>query len=155
MIDSYAEKLHHYIVTNRIAAEQLCFAESCHSVAEAAAAAGVSEADLVKSICLIGPAGELTVAIVLGEERADLRKVGKLLGSKQPRLATPAEMLELTGYPCGGTPPFGFTASFIIDERVFEKEIIYAGGGSASSLVRLPPQELVRINGARRARVGK
>ena len=57
-------------------------------------------------------------------------------------------MLEKTDYPAGGTPPFGFAAAFVMDERVFEKPMIYAGGGSEQSLIRIAPDELRRINGA-------
>ena len=68
-------------------------------------------------------------------------------------MATPDEMLERTGYPCGGTPPFGFEATFLIDPRVLEREIVYAGGGSESALIRLSPREMQRVNGGTLVRV--
>lgn len=33
-------------------------------------------------------------------------------------LATPGEILEKTGYPCGGTPSFGYQAMFLVDPKV-------------------------------------
>lgn len=130
----------------------MVFAASCHSVAEAAAAAGVTRKDFVKSICLLS--GErLIVAVVKGEDRASATRVGKLLECERPRPATADEMLALTGYPCGGTPPFGFEAEFLVDERVLQTPVVYGGGGSERSLVRLPSAELVRANGGRVARV--
>ena len=47
---------------------------------------------------------------------------------------TPDEMLAKTGYPCGGTPSFGFAATFLIDPRVMRKDEVYTGGGSETTL---------------------
>ena len=49
----YEEKLQKYIEDNNIPCEYLQFEESCHSVLEAANAAGVEPDDCVKNICLI------------------------------------------------------------------------------------------------------
>ncbi|BDV41840.1 hypothetical protein GURASL_07630 [Geotalea uraniireducens] len=150
-----AERLRAWMAANHVQGDHLSFAESCHSVAEAAAAAGISPEDLVKSICMIADNGMLLVAIVKGEDRASARRLGQAAGCPMPRLATPTEMLAATGYPCGGTPPFGFAARFFIDERVFDREIVYGGGGTATTLVRIAPRELQRLNGATVARIRK
>lgn len=148
----FERKLLEHIAARGLEVEHFVYAESCHSVPEAAAAAGVTIGDLIKSICMMSGT-ELVVAIVKGEDAASTSRVGKLLELERPRPATLAEMLERTGYPAGGTPPFGFEARFLVDERVLEKDFVYGGGGSARSLVRLAPTELVRANGARVARV--
>jgi len=147
MSSTCQERLRSYMSTHGIRGDHLVFPVSCHSVAEAAAAAGVRPADFVKSICMVTPSGELVVAVVKGEDRADRRRLGRLLGEKPPRLATPEEILAATGYPCGGTPPFGFPARYVIDERVLEQDVVYAGGGSATALVRIAPAEMQRANG--------
>jgi len=64
-------------------------------------------------------------------------------------------MLEKTGYPAGGTPPFGFDATFLMDERVFEKAIVFGGGGSDRALIRIAPAEMQRVNGAKVAAIRK
>ena len=151
-MNRYNEKLTLFIAERGVAAEHQVFDESCHSVEEAAAAAGVRPEDFVKSICMIRRSGTMAVAVVKGEDRADRRLVGELLGEKPPRLAKPDEILQRTGFPCGGTPPFGFDAVFVIDERVFEREVVYAGGGTPTSLIRLHPVEIERL-GAIRGRV--
>ncbi len=35
-----------------------------------------------------------------------------------------------------------------MDERIFDKSVVYAGGGSEQSLIRIAPDELHRVNGA-------
>jgi len=103
----------------------------------------------VKNICMIKPGDGLIVAILKGEDRASPQKIGKLLGIPTPRLATPGEILALSGYPCGGTPSFGFSALFLVDERVLERDIVYTGGGDENALMRVSPSELLRANGGR------
>ncbi|MEW6282391.1 MAG: YbaK/EbsC family protein [Candidatus Eremiobacterota bacterium] len=149
----YEGRLREFIGSAGIACEHLVFRRSCHSVAEAAEAAGVRPEDLIKSICMIASDGTLVVAVVKGEDQASTSRVGKHLGQERPRTATPEEMLELTGYPCGGTPPFGFPARYLVDPRVLETGTVLGGGGSPRSLVRLASAELVRANGGTVTRV--
>lgn len=145
-MNPYEEKLLDYIKLRQIQAKLLNFKQSCHSVAEAAQAVGASPEDLIKNICLIDQKGNLIVAIVKGEDRVDPVKIGVFLGNETPRIAKPAEILEKTGYPCGGVPSFGYPAHFLIDPRVMEKEIVYTGGGSPFALVKIATVELVKAN---------
>jgi prolyl-tRNA editing enzyme YbaK/EbsC (Cys-tRNA(Pro) deacylase) len=150
---SCEKKLKTHIETHGIEGEHLVFGQSCHSVEEAAAAANACPDDFVKNICLVDADGNLVVAIVKGEDRVSTTRVGKAIGKDKPRTATPEEILERTGYPCGGTPSFGYEAVFLVDERVMEKEWVLSGGGSENSLVRIAPSELLRANGGRVERI--
>lgn len=155
-MDAYEEKLKQYMRDHHAQGEHLHFEQSCHSVEEAAHAAGADASnDFVKNICMIDAQGNLLVAIVKGEDRASTERVGKALNIERPRTATPEEILAKTGYPCGGTPSFGYQAIFLIDQRVMEKEMVYSGGGSENSLVKISPQELQRANQGRVVRVRK
>lgn len=151
----YEKKLKNYIIENNIQAEQLIFNESCHSVEEAATAAGTSPDDFVKNICMIDNNNNLIIAIVKGENRASTSKVGKVLNIDTPRTANENEILEKTGFPCGGVPSFGYKAIFIIDPKVMEKEFIYTGGGSPYSLVKISTKELQNINNGLISRIRK
>jgi Cys-tRNA(Pro)/Cys-tRNA(Cys) deacylase len=122
-------------------------------VEEAAAAAGARPEDFIKSICMVDSRERTVVAIVKGEDRVDLSRVARALGIEKLRLMTPGEMIERTGFPCGGTPPFGFDAPFLIDSRVMEMDRVYGGGGSEYSLVRVSPGEILRANGGRVVKV--
>ncbi len=145
-MNQYEEKLQKFIKDNNIQCEYLRFNQSCHSVSEAARAANVNPDDCVKNICLIDSEDNLIVAIVKGNDRVSTAKVGKALQIDRPRIATPDEILQKTGYPCGGTPSFGYQAQFLIDLAVMEKDSILTGGGSEYSLIKISPQELQRNN---------
>ncbi len=151
--DQYEEKLQHFIRAHNIQGEHLRFRESCHSVQEAAHAARVPVDSFVKNICMIDASGNLVVAIVKGEDRASTSNVAALLQNMKLRVASPEEILEKTGYPCGGTPSFGYRAQFFIDERVMEKEVVYSGGGSEKSLIKISPHELQRANSGKIAKI--
>ena len=152
-MNAYAYKLKEFIAANSIDAEHLSFDQSCHSVAEAAEAVGTEPENFVKNICMTDEQGRMIVAIVKGEDRASTSRVAKALATEQVRTMTPEEMLDRTGYPCGGTPSFGFAATFLVDQKVMEKGEVYTGGGSETSLVRVSPQVLLETNSGSVVRV--
>ena len=151
----FEERLKRIIEEREIDAEHLSFDRYCRSVTEAARTVGAEPEDFVKSICMVDGNGGAIVAIVKGEDRASTSRVAEALGIERPRVASPDEILGLTGFPVGGTPGFGFDARFLVDPRVLEKERVYLGGGSERSLVRMSPRELVRANGGRVVMVRK
>jgi Cys-tRNA(Pro)/Cys-tRNA(Cys) deacylase len=154
-VNEYEEKIKGVMRKNNIQAEHLSFKQSCHSVEEAANAANVSPEDFVKNICMIDSGEDLIVAIVQGEDRASTSRVATALNIERPRTANPDEILEKTGYPCGGTPSFGYGAKFLIDPKVMEKEIVYSGGGSQNSLVKISTKELQKANNGIIVRIRK
>jgi prolyl-tRNA editing enzyme YbaK/EbsC (Cys-tRNA(Pro) deacylase) len=149
-MNEYEHKLKAYMNDNGIRGEQLVFEQSCHSVEDAAKAVNTDPENFVKNICMIGPEGGLIVAIVKGEDRASTKRVAKALhienSDERPRVASPDEILKKTGYPCGGTPSFGYEARFLIDPKVMEKEMVYSGGGSENALVKISPAEIQKAN---------
>ena len=145
-MNTFEQRLQAYLQEQHIQAEHLSFDQPCHSVAEAARAVHASPQELVKNMCLLDREGRLITAIVKGEDRVSVSRIAKMLQREGLRLATPAEILETTGYPCGGTPSFGYPALFLIDPRVMERELVFSGGGSETSLVKIRTEELVRAN---------
>ncbi|MDH5439897.1 MAG: YbaK/EbsC family protein [Candidatus Bathyarchaeota archaeon] len=154
-MNEYEEKLKAYIRRHNIGGEHLSFKQSCHTVKEAARAADADIEDFVKNICMIDAQGSFIVAIVKGEDRASTSRVGKALGIDRPRIAEPEEILEKTGYPCGGVPSFGYKAAFLIDPKVMMRKALYTSGGSENSLVRISSAELQRANNGRIVRIRK
>ncbi len=154
-MNQYEEKLKQYIREKKINAEHLSFTHSCHSVEEAAKTANANSDAFVKNICLIDGNDNLIVAIVKGEDKVSTTNVAKALNIEKPRIAAPEEILIRTGYPCGGTPSFGYEAIFLIDPRVIEKEVVYSGGGSENSLIKITTKELEKANKGKIVRIRK
>ena len=151
----YEQKLKSWMTENNVQAEHLHFENSVHTVEEACKEANANPDDFVKSICMISQDGKTIIAIVPGSERASTERVGKALGIERPNVATPEQATERTGYITGGTPPFGYEATFLIDPKVMEKEFVYAGGGTPNALIKISPKEIQRINRAQILRVRK
>ena len=154
-MNKYEDKLRVYSEKNNIDCEHLSFTVSCHSVTQAAIAVNANENEFVKNICMVSTEDQLIVCIVKGEDRASTSRVAKALNIEKPRMASPEEILQKTGYPCGGTPSFGYNAIFLIDPNVLETQIIYSGGGSQQSLVKINSKELLQANKGQVVRVRK
>ena len=154
-LDRYEENLIKYLEDNDIKAKHLIFNESCHSAHEAAKAANVKVEEIVKSICFVDKNNDLIVAILSGDDKISIPNIRHALNIPRPRTATDEEILEKTGYVCGGVPSLGYEAKFLIDEKVMEKNEIFMGGGSPRSLVKISPKELMRINNGIIAKITK
>ena len=141
------EKLRRFLNEKNVDSELLEFKQSVHTVKEAADAANAKPEDFVKSITFVSE-DRVVVGIVLGNCRVDAGKVSLAAGVKKLKMATPSQIRSFSGFEAGGVPPFGFRASFIADRSVFEKNIVYAGGGSNRALVRISPNEMLRVNEA-------
>jgi len=149
------QKLKAFMENNNVSGKHLVFIETCHSVEQAAKASGQKIDNFVKNICMIDVLGRLIVAIVKGKDRASTSRVATALGIERPRLATPEEILERTGFPCGGTPSFGFEAIFLVDHNIIDMDNIVTGGGSEYSLVVISTKELLELNQAKICRIRK
>ncbi|WP_413991358.1 YbaK/EbsC family protein [Labrys okinawensis] len=129
------------------------FAEGTHTVAEAAASVGCTEAEIAKSI--IFRSGETPVLVVAsGVNRIDRAKVGTALGRKIER-ADPAWVEQVTGFAVGGVAPVGHLAPalILIDEDLMVLDPIWAAAGSPTHAFRTSPVELVRVTGGTVAHV--
>ncbi|MEK6888380.1 MAG: YbaK/EbsC family protein [Candidatus Aenigmatarchaeota archaeon] len=152
-MNPYEEKLKKWMHEHNVPAEHIHFERSVHTVEEACREAGAQPDDFVKSICMVG--SETVVAMVLGSDRASTERVAKALNIERPHVASPEEALEKTGYLVGGTPPFGYKAKFLIDPKIMLKDIVYAGGGSPTALIRIDPKEIQKFNNGIVVRVRK
>ena len=148
-------RMKNFIEENQIVCDHLVFDQPTHSVQEAADATGATPEDFVKNICLKSPDGGLIVAIVKGEDRVSTKKIAKALQIERPSVATPDDILNITGYAIGGVPSFGYSATFVIDDKVMEKDVIYTGGGTDHSLIRISPEELIKSNARMITRIRK
>ena len=121
------------------------------TVPAAAVALGVDEACILKSLLFVAPNGVAALAIITGVSRVERGKLAAAAGVEQLKLASPDVVLARTGYPAGGVAPICHATplTVIVDQRVMDLSIAYAGGGRVDAMLRIRPDEIVRLTKAK------
>jgi prolyl-tRNA editing enzyme YbaK/EbsC (Cys-tRNA(Pro) deacylase) len=121
------------------------------TVEAAAAAVGTNPENIIKSI-LFTINQEPVLAITCGPSYIERRAIALHfnVGRKKVKLADPDTVISETGYQIGGMPPFGHLTPLqtLIDQRVLEKDQVYAGGGSDQTLLQVKPQIILSVTQA-------
>lgn len=121
------------------------------TVDAAAKAVGTKPEYIVKSILFtINDRSILT--ITCGPAHVDRRTLATHfdVGRKRVKLADAETVLRETGYQVGAMPPFGHRSVLytLIDKGVLEKDLVFAGGGSEHTLLRIAPQTILSVTQA-------
>lgn len=124
------------------------FDEGTRSASDAARAIGVEVGAIVKSL-IFAVDGETVVALVSGANRLDEAKLAAAAGGTSARRQNAAAVLEATGFPVGGVPPFGHRRSLrtFVDEDLLAYERVWAGAGTPHANFDIDPAALVRATG--------
>ncbi len=122
------------------------------TVETAAQAVGVPVDRIIKSILFLVD-GQPVLVIAGGRARVDRCRIAARYGisHKRIKLASPADVLAISGYEVGSMPPFGHRISLLtlMDRRLFEQDQdAYAGGGEENALLRIRPEEIRRVSQA-------
>jgi Cys-tRNA(Pro)/Cys-tRNA(Cys) deacylase len=139
--------LQSFITTHHIPAEILTFDTPLPTVPLAAQAAGVAPSVIVKTLILHDGNSRYVAVILTGDQRLAVAKVQQHIGAKKLKFLPHADVLRVTGYPAGGTPPFGFAQPIptLIDELVMQQEFVLGGGGRSELLVKIAPDVLAAV----------
>jgi prolyl-tRNA editing enzyme YbaK/EbsC (Cys-tRNA(Pro) deacylase) len=145
-----------FIADHGISAELVAARHETPTVALAAQAMGCQVEQIIKSVLFLvknGASPSPALVIANGEMPIDFRRLADLfaVSRKRIRLASAADVLAITGFPAGGVPPFGFEQALptFVDYAVREWPVVYGGGGDERTLLRLSPDELLRVTSAR------
>jgi len=121
--------------------------QSTRTAQEAADAVRCAIGQIVKSLVFVAD-GQPFVALVSGENRADLSKLEDCLRAQIQR-ATADQAKEATGYAIGGVPPLGHASKLqvFVDETLLAYDRVWAAAGHPHSVFAIEPAELVRASG--------
>jgi len=134
----------------RIDAELILLGKETTTAQMAAEALGVPIDVVVKTILFQAKNGSLVLVVAPGTGRIDAKKLAQVTGIDGWRLAKPDVVLEVTGYPVGGTPPVGLKQKIrmIVDAKAAALPQGYAGGGRHDVMLRIKPSDIIRLNEA-------
>ncbi|WP_439563784.1 YbaK/EbsC family protein [Microcella sp.] len=133
--------------------------DSTHTAAEAAAAVGCAVGAIVKSLVFVAVHSDDTrepvLALVCGDNRADLEALAGVLGARIEK-ADAKTVKETTGYSIGGVPPLGHPAPVrtVVDRDLLRFETVWSAAGSAYDVFPATPQQLVEWTGGELADIG-
>lgn len=132
-----------FLMANKLSGRLISFADEVMTVHEACHLLKVSVDQIAKSIVFVDSGGEPLLAIVLGHQKVDLSKLSSVSKSDSLRLATPSEVMEMTGYEAGGVPPISiYEIRTFCDPSVMEKKTVFCGGGNARTMMEIKPSEI-------------
>ena len=131
-----------------IEAEFVHLEQETPTVEAAAQAVGVHPDNIGKSILFLAN-NEPLMVIANGASRLSYRPIARHMGlsRRQVKLATAEEVVRYSGYTVGTVPPFGHIAKLktLISQTVLELKILFVGGGSDNTLIKIKPTELVQV----------
>ena len=120
---------------------------SARSAAGVAAVLGLDIAKIAKVIVFLADDEKPLMAVIHGNTKVDQQKLKKVVDAKKLRLATPEQIVELTGYLIGATPPVALAKEMqvYIDLHTMREEVLYIGGGELNYILKIRSYDLVRI----------
>jgi Ala-tRNA(Pro) deacylase len=122
------------------------------TAAAEARAAGVEPADAAKDV-ILRRGDDYVLAVIPASAHLDLKKVGDLVGDgSELRLATEDDIVaRFPQFELGALPPFGpiLEVEEIVDRRLLDHERVLCSGGDHRHSVKVDPNEVVRVAGAK------
>ncbi|HUK50323.1 MAG TPA: YbaK/EbsC family protein [Terriglobales bacterium] len=142
-LPSYSESLRDFLASKGIWHRFVEFNEPVKTVEQASRQ--VPAEKIVKSIVMIDSNGLPLLAILRAKHKLSFRKIKKLLEVKDVRLASAEEVLNASGFPAGGVPPFNSIARTLLDPKVLTIDTCFVGGGDVDQLLEVKTRDIVEV----------
>jgi prolyl-tRNA editing enzyme YbaK/EbsC (Cys-tRNA(Pro) deacylase) len=129
-------------------AEVVELADSTRTSAEAAAAIGVDQGQIAKSLLFLVD-GEAVLAILSGLDRLDTERLREHVGGSAVARPEAAQVRELTGFPIGGVSPIAPLGSVrvVLDRGLERYDVVWAAAGTPHAVFPTSFAELAKLTG--------
>jgi len=119
------------------------------SLEQAAMERGQDPEQVVRSILFRGSDQEYIMVLVAGPQQIDWKTLRRHLAMSRITMATPDEVLAVTGYETGTVAPFGMPQALriLVDQSVVDQEVVSMGSGVRSVAIILPSKVLLQALG--------
>jgi Cys-tRNA(Pro) deacylase len=136
--------------------QEIAFGEHVYEYVEhggtavSAAALGVDEHAVVKTLVMEDESGRPLVVLMHGDRKVSTKNLARQTGRKRIEPCTPEAAQRHSGYQVGGTSPFGTRKPLpvFVERSVLALERIYINGGRRGYLVSISPAVLTAALGA-------
>lgn len=107
---------------------------------------GVPEHDVVKTLVMQDEAGKPLLVLMHGDRKVSTKNLARQAGAKRIEPCRPEVAQRHSGYPVGGTSPFGTrkTLPLYLERSILDRPKVYINGGRRGFLVGIAPGEIVR-----------
>jgi Cys-tRNA(Pro) deacylase len=108
---------------------------------------GVPEHEVVKTLVMEDEDGNPLLVLMHGDRSVSTKNLARQAGRKRVEPCRPEIAQRHTGFPVGGTSPFGTRKKLpvYLERSILELPQIYINGGRRGFLVRIEPKELLRV----------
>ena len=115
--------------------------------AASAAALGVDEHEVVKTLIFEDLARAPLCVLMHGDREVSAKNLARFIGTKQVAPCTPEVADRHSGYQVGGTSPFGLRRAMPIylERSIAALPRLFINGGARGFLVELAPADAVRV----------
>jgi len=115
--------------------------------AASAAALGVDEHAVIKTLIFEDESKEPLCILMHGDREVSAKQLARLIGKKMVAPCRPEVADRHSGYQVGGTSPFGLKRKMPIymQTSISDLETIYINGGGRGFLVAIDPKEAERV----------
>jgi len=121
----------------------------------AAAALGVDEHRVIKTLVFETDTRELLLVLMHGDRAVSEKRLARHLGVKQVRPCPPAAAERATGYSVGGISPLGTRRAMMVltEPSVLALDTLYLNGGRRGLMVELAGADLATVLSPETARI--
>jgi Cys-tRNA(Pro) deacylase len=106
----------------------------------------VDEHAVVKTLVMQDENAKPLIVLMHGDRKVSTKNLARQIGAKKVEPCKPEVAQRHSGYPVGGTSPFGTKKAMPIymERSILELPQIYVNGGRRGYLVGIAPQEITR-----------
>ncbi|HMN61191.1 MAG TPA: YbaK/EbsC family protein [Anaerolinea sp.] len=117
------------------------------SIEQAARERGQQTSQVVRSILFRLPDDQFLMVLVAGPRQVNWPLLRKYLNSNRVTLATPEEVLRVTGYRIGTVSPFGLPVKMrlLVDRRLTDQEVVSFGSGLPGVAIIIQTAEALKL----------
>ena len=104
---------------------------------------------IVRSILFRISEGDYVMVLMAGPRQIDWKKLRKAVGKSRVTMASPDEVLRITGYRLGAVAPFGLPKELriLVDKSVTNEKTVSMGSGEVGTAVIMSSDDLMRALG--------
>jgi Cys-tRNA(Pro) deacylase len=122
--------------------------------AESARQLGVDEHAVVKTLVMQDERAQPLIVLMHGDRQVSTKNLARAIGVKSVEPCTSEAAQRASGYPVGGTSPFGTRKQMPVhvEDTVLQLPSLFINGGRRGFLVGIAPQVLTDLLGAKPVR---